>query len=337
MTDGLRRLFGPKATWRSDKQAESMRSIMALKADQTAIHVLPTGAGKSILFMLPAVMQDTGTSIMVVPFVALMDDLVARATDMGSWMNSGREGMPRAARSMVVSADMVSSAEFSGYVDGLSCTRLLQRIFVDACQTVIMNMGYRATLGELLGLRRFGCPFVLLTATLPVVLEDWFRGEMLAKSAAVMVRDRTAKANCGYEVQQVKPGRDAVEDGTVEVIQQLDRHMTGCQKGQAIADEIGCGFHHSGMSEKNGHEARAAWIEGRHTSRWIAATTGLGTGIAIEGIVGVVHVEKPYGLVDFVQQTGRGGRRAGEVVRRKVKRYEKAGKGRASHGEDMKK
>ncbi|EXK77042.1 hypothetical protein FOQG_18233 [Fusarium oxysporum f. sp. raphani 54005] len=49
MTDGLRRLLGPKATWRSDKQAECMRSIMALKADQTAINVLPTGAGKSIL------------------------------------------------------------------------------------------------------------------------------------------------------------------------------------------------------------------------------------------------------------------------------------------------
>jgi superfamily II DNA helicase RecQ len=43
--------------------------------------------------------------------------------------------------------------------------------------------------------------------------------------------------------------------------------------------------------------------------------TGLGTGIDIEGIIAVVHMEQPYGLVDFVQQTGRGGRRAGEVVK----------------------
>ena len=34
----------------------------------------------------------------------------------------------------------------------------------------------------------------------------------------------------------------------------------------------------------------------------------------IPGIVAVVHMEQPYGLVDFVQQTGRGGRQAGEVV-----------------------
>jgi hypothetical protein len=62
-----------------------------------------------------------------------------------------------------------------------------------------MDIGYRAKLGELVGLRRFGCPLVLLIATLPVVLEDWFRSEMLAKSA-IIVRDRTVKLNYRYEV-----------------------------------------------------------------------------------------------------------------------------------------
>lgn len=81
-----------------------------------------------------------------------------------------------------------------------------------------------------------------------------------------------------------------------------------------MAEELGCGVHHSGMTEKDRYEARTAWIEGR-ASRWIVATTGLGTGVDIEGIVAVVHIEQPYGLVDFVQQTGRGGRRAGEVVK----------------------
>jgi superfamily II DNA helicase RecQ len=201
---------------------------MALKADQTAINVLPTGAGKSILFILPAVIQDTGTSIVVVPFIALMDDLVARATDIGvnciryrSSINSGREGLPRAAWLIVISADIVSSAEFCGYIDGLLYTGLLQRIFIDECHTIIMDIGYRAKLSELVGLRRFGCPLVLLIVMLPVMLEDWFRGEMLARSA-IIVRDRTFKLNCRYKVQQVKPGRNTIEDRTVEVIKQLD-------------------------------------------------------------------------------------------------------------------
>ncbi|KAI3570610.1 hypothetical protein IWW34DRAFT_640948 [Fusarium oxysporum f. sp. albedinis] len=126
---------------------------MSLKTDQTAINLLPTGAGKSILFMLPAVMRDTGTSIVVVPFVALMDDSVTRARAMGidcirfrSLMNAGREGMPRAARLVVVSADIVSCVQFSGYVDGLLCAGLLQRIFIDKCHTVIMDIGYGLSL-----------------------------------------------------------------------------------------------------------------------------------------------------------------------------------------------
>ncbi|KAH7010574.1 uncharacterized protein B0I36DRAFT_370192 [Microdochium trichocladiopsis] len=50
---------------------------------------------------------------------------------------------------------------------------------------------------------------------------------------------------------------------------------------------------------------------GRHIR---VATTGLGTGVDIEGIVAIIHGEQRYGLVDFVQQTGRGGRKAGEEV-----------------------
>lgn len=80
MAAGLRRLLGEGATWRSDKQGEAARTILGPEGrDESVIMVLPTGAGKSVLFMLPAVMRDTGTSIVVVPFVALADDLIERA------------------------------------------------------------------------------------------------------------------------------------------------------------------------------------------------------------------------------------------------------------------
>ena len=71
ITCGLQALFGPSAAWRTVKQEECMRTILGLGRGQSAICVLPTGAGKSILFMLPAMLPRTGTSIVVVPFVAL--------------------------------------------------------------------------------------------------------------------------------------------------------------------------------------------------------------------------------------------------------------------------
>ena len=41
------------------------------------IMVLPIGSSKSILFMAPAAIEHSSTSIVVVLFVALMDNLVA--------------------------------------------------------------------------------------------------------------------------------------------------------------------------------------------------------------------------------------------------------------------
>ncbi|KJZ69995.1 hypothetical protein HIM_10606 [Hirsutella minnesotensis 3608] len=326
---GLRKLLGPEATWRSSKQEESMRTNMQLRNGQSSINVLPTGAGKSILFMLPAILRDGGTSIVVVPFVALAEDLVTRALDMGvdcvefkTSLGAGRESMARAARLVAVSADVVSNGEFSAYADGLLSTGLLRRIFIDECHTAITDISYRRKLGELKGLHRYGCPVIMLTATMPVVLEDWFREALLAQEA-VMVRDRTRKLNCRYRVEQIRPGKGAVENHTVRTVRRLTGRMVGNQKGvvycrskrqcEALAEEIGCDFHHSDLTEERRREARERWAGGQG-HRWITATSGLGTGIDIAGIVAVIHAEQPYGLVDFVQQTGRGARRADEVV-----------------------
>lgn len=329
LTAGLRAVLGPEATWRSEKQAESMRAIMQLGPKESMISVLPTGAGKSILFMVPAVMASTGMSIVVVPFVSLMEDLVERATSMGvdciryrPSLSAGRDGVQRAARMVVASADLIATPEFTAYADGFMSAGLLRRIFVDECHTVMTDAGYRPKLEELKSLHRFGCSLVMLTATMPVVLEEWFRELMLA-SSAVMVRDRTAKLNCRYRVEQIKPGKGAVAARTADVARQMGGRMVGGQKGviycrsttasESLAEELGCDFHHSGMPEQRNREVREAWASGEG-HRWITATTGLGTGIDIEGIVAVIHMEQPYGLVDFTQQTGRGARRQGEVV-----------------------
>ena len=45
--------------------------------------VLPIGSSKSILFMALVVIEHSSTSIVIVLFVALMDDLVAWARAMG--------------------------------------------------------------------------------------------------------------------------------------------------------------------------------------------------------------------------------------------------------------
>jgi hypothetical protein len=78
--------------------------------------------------------------------------------------------------------------------------------------------------------------------------------------------------------------------------------------GEIVSEELGCAFYQAKADDKS--EVLQQWIDG--SSGWIVATGALGTGINIEGIVEVIHIDRPYGLTSFAQQSGRGGR-SGEV------------------------
>jgi superfamily II DNA helicase RecQ len=78
--------------------------------------------------------------------------------------------------------------------------------------------------------------------------------------------------------------------------------------GNKISEALQCPFYKARADHKC--QVLQDWIEG--PGGWIVATGALGTGINIEGIIYVVHIDRPYGLTSFIQQSGRGGR-AGEI------------------------
>jgi superfamily II DNA helicase RecQ len=83
--------------------------------------VLPTSSGKSALFYSVAAMVVQETVIVVVPFAALVDDIVARGQAAGlqreEWMDekSGHELQ----QLIVVSADQAVQSKFLHYAKGL--------------------------------------------------------------------------------------------------------------------------------------------------------------------------------------------------------------------------
>jgi len=83
------------------------------------------------------------------------------------------------------------------------------------------------------------------------------------------------------------------------------RSRTGCEQ---LAEELGCAHYHAGQVDRG--EKLQQWSE---TGGLIVATSALGTGVDIPGIVFVLHVDMPWGMIDFAQESGRAGR-GGEVV-----------------------
>jgi hypothetical protein len=87
----IRKMYGASFKWRSEKQEKAVKVVV--EGTSPLIVVLPTSAGKSLTFMLPATFDDAGTTVVITPTRALANDLSKRCKDAGidaiTWSNRG--------------------------------------------------------------------------------------------------------------------------------------------------------------------------------------------------------------------------------------------------------
>src|ERR1035438_8279236 len=314
---GLQCIYGANAKPQSEGQASALQLVHNPSAVVPLIIVLPTSSGKSALFFSVAAMTTQQTVIVVVPFAALVDDIIVRGQAAGlqceEWRDetSGHEMQ----QLIVVSADRAVSGEFLHYAKGLELSGQLAHVFFDECYVAFTDTSYRERLRELYALRYLDCPFTGLTATLMVVLEEVLRERLLIPNAVVFRRS-TARRTVRYRVIDSGNGEAPSEVGIQFIQQQLELpegkrgvvYVRSYATGQVVSEALKCAFYRARADDKG--EVLQAWVGG--AGGWIVATGALGTGINIEGIIYIVHIDRPYGLTSFVQQSGRGGRN-GEV------------------------
>ncbi|KAH0553343.1 hypothetical protein GP486_006567 [Trichoglossum hirsutum] len=72
LQETLQRLMGPETRFRG-KQHVALQAIVANKSP--IILMIRTGGGKSLMFMLPASVQEAGTTVVVTPLIALKQDM----------------------------------------------------------------------------------------------------------------------------------------------------------------------------------------------------------------------------------------------------------------------
>ncbi|KAK3617521.1 hypothetical protein LTR22_026710 [Elasticomyces elasticus] len=94
-------------TFRSEKQREALHAVVSTDSLAPMVVVLPTGGGKSLLFMAPACLEDAVVTVVVVPYRALLENLLSKAKQAGidCMVWKGSEVNPAAL--VFVSADLV--------------------------------------------------------------------------------------------------------------------------------------------------------------------------------------------------------------------------------------
>jgi superfamily II DNA/RNA helicase len=300
-------------SFRSDTQREALETIVA-GGRRPLVVVMPTGGGKSLLFTAPACLDNTGVTIVMVPFRALINDLVDKAKNAGIDCVEWRPGEVNPATLVFVSADLVDGTNLLGYAQQLFDSGRLRRIFIDECHLIFKENHWRAKLVRLSCLRGVNCPMVLLTATLPPLMQFELERCMSIEFCRY-IRADTTRLRTRYMVEECKPGK--LERRVMEICHSWTRASPN-SKGvvycrsraqcETLADELGCAYYHA---EADGREERIAdWAE---RGGLIVATSALGTGVDFPGITLVLHVDIPWGMIDFAQESGRAGRQGEDV------------------------
>ncbi len=166
----------------STKTLEQAYALNAIHAKESPlIIVMATGSGKSALFMAPLHWVPEGSVIVVVvPFIALMDDLLQDCHRVGitakKWIGYQPTDKVRCAQLVFVAVENCHSLEFANWARALQEEKLLAAIFFDECHVCLTQVSFRSSMDNIKALlSSVHVPQYFLTATLPPSLVAAFK------------------------------------------------------------------------------------------------------------------------------------------------------------------
>jgi orsellinic acid/F9775 biosynthesis protein OrsD/helicase-like protein/RAD3-like DEAD/DEAH box helicase len=306
-------------------QRDGLLAVLGPHRAEHVVVILGTGSGKTMLIILGVLLPDARTTILVVPLVALRNDLLGRFKIAGIKPLLWTSGLRRSASLVVVSVEAACSETFLSYARGLVTQQQLDRVIIDECHLTVTASDYRDSmvqLGWYIG--KIKAQSVWLTATLPPSLQSTFLQQNKLLRPRI-VRASTNRANIKYRITYRDPKQNLLKCAA-ELVQTLwstdlfnhsrDKIIIYCNSKTDVAslgEILGCPTY---TSESGTAEEKATIIQS-----WLAtadqpvivATTALGPGFDYPYICWVIHVDAPRRLTDFSQASGRAGR-AGQPV-----------------------
>ncbi len=300
-------------------QQEIINSVLDGK---DTLALLPTGAGKSICFQVPALSKE-GLCLVISPLIALMRDQVESLKKKGIPALSIYSGMnffevKRTLENAVhgnykflyVSPERLETNLFLEYLPGMN----INLIAVDEAHCV-SQWGYDfrppylriATIREHLP----AAPVLALTASATKEVQDDICIKLAFKNDHNRFKKSFERPNLSYSIFSPSSKQNKL----LEIIKNVPGSgIVYCKtrkRTKEIADllkmnKISANFYHAGLPGNERTTIQENWI--KNETRIIACTNAFGMGIDKSNVRTVVHYDVPDALESYYQEAGRAGR-----------------------------
>ena len=300
-----------------------LEAALAVLEGRDLVAVMPTGAGKSLCFQLPALLLE-GTTIVVSPLIALMKDQVDGLRARGipaAALHSGLMPHERADVETELAAGRLSLLYVaperlgsSAFRDALRRIRPA-RLIVDEAHCISQwGHDFRPDYRRLAGFRaELGVPAAAFTATATPEVRADIAAQLALRDPLDLITgfERTnltlAVETCrSREEKAAALSRLVAEMGAPGIVYAATRKAVELWADYLTGLGLRTGRYHAGLSDEERTQVQEGFAAGRLDV--ITATNAFGMGVDKAEIRFVAHVELPGSVEAYYQEAGRAGR-----------------------------
>ena len=297
--------------------------IDSILSGRDVLGIMPTGAGKSLCYQVPAMLME-GITIVVSPLISLMNDQVSALVQAGvpaAYINSSlsfqqylevfRRARNNAYKIIYAAPERLLTDEFLAFAE----SRTISMITVDEAHCVSQwGQDFRPSylkIAEFIEMLSYRPVVSAFTATATARVKEDIEN-ILGLKEPYSITTGFDRENLYFEVRNP-------DDKLDELVSILSRHKDGCaivycgtrKNVDTVADFLNAkGFsaagYHAGMSDEERRRAQEDFIYDRVDV--MVATNAFGMGIDKSNVYLVVHYNMPKDMESYYQEAGRAGR-----------------------------